>query len=197
VVNTSYLALRCIQSVSRCSQIRAGSVAFFGCACYPCLIPYNKKKLEYRSIKCIFLGYSLNHKGSRCIDPSTGRVYISRHVVFDERAFPFSNNSYNTQTHDTSATSISMHGPLSAWLPNKSPLLCPIPTYFYSPPSSSFLIVCANVSYFQCGAKSHTLIVIAISPDHVLDLKKLLLVPDVNSLPLLVKIRYVSVKARA
>lgn len=36
-----------------------------------------------------FLGYSNMHKGFKCIDVSTGRVYISRDVVFDEQVFPF------------------------------------------------------------------------------------------------------------
>jgi hypothetical protein len=36
---------------------------------------------------CI-LGYSSHHKGVKCLDPSTGRVYISRDVVFDESVFP-------------------------------------------------------------------------------------------------------------
>jgi hypothetical protein len=30
------------------------------------------------------------HKGFKCLDPSEGRVYISRDVVFDELVFPFS-----------------------------------------------------------------------------------------------------------
>jgi hypothetical protein len=30
------------------------------------------------------------HKGFKCLDVSTGRVYISRDVVFDENTFPFS-----------------------------------------------------------------------------------------------------------
>ena len=30
------------------------------------------------------------HKGYKCLDISTGRVYISRDVVFDEHVFPFS-----------------------------------------------------------------------------------------------------------
>jgi len=42
----------------------------------------------YRSIKCIFIGYSSNYRGYRCLDPSTKKVHISRHVVFDEDTFP-------------------------------------------------------------------------------------------------------------
>ncbi|XP_068308687.1 uncharacterized protein [Pyrus communis] len=34
-------------------------------------------------------GYSLNHQGYRCLDPTTGRVFLSRHVVFDENSFPY------------------------------------------------------------------------------------------------------------
>jgi hypothetical protein len=36
-----------------------------------------------------FLGYSPLHKGVKCLDISTGRVYISRDVVFYENVFPF------------------------------------------------------------------------------------------------------------
>ena len=60
----------------------------FGCACYPLLHPYNPHKLAFRSKKCVFLGYSPNHRGYRCLDLSTNRVYISRDVVFNEQDFP-------------------------------------------------------------------------------------------------------------
>lgn len=61
----------------------------FGCACWPNLRPFNSRKLSYRSIRCAFLGYSPLHKGYKCLDISTGRVYISRDVIFDETVFPF------------------------------------------------------------------------------------------------------------
>jgi histone deacetylase 1/2 len=38
----------------------------------------------------VFLGYSNIHKGFKCLDVKTGRVYISRDVIFDENVFPFS-----------------------------------------------------------------------------------------------------------
>ena len=43
----------------------------------------------FRSKQCVFIGYSAMHKGVKCLDVSTGRVYISRDVVFDETKFPF------------------------------------------------------------------------------------------------------------
>jgi hypothetical protein len=66
------------------------SLCIFGCACRPNLRPYNTHKLEFCSRRCVFLGYSILHKGFKCLDPSSGRVYISRDVTFDENIFPFS-----------------------------------------------------------------------------------------------------------
>jgi hypothetical protein len=62
----------------------------FGCTCWTNLRPYNTHKLSFRSMRCVFLGYNQQHKGYKCLEPSTGRVYISRDVVFDETMFPFS-----------------------------------------------------------------------------------------------------------
>jgi hypothetical protein len=58
----------------------------FGCKCYPLLRPLGLHKLEFRSKPCIFLGYC--HAGYKCLDPLTNKVYLSRHVVFDELTFP-------------------------------------------------------------------------------------------------------------
>jgi hypothetical protein len=63
----------------------------FGCACRPHIRQYNNHKLEFRSKKCVFLGYSSLHKGYKCLHVPSNRVYISRDVIFDEHIFPFAN----------------------------------------------------------------------------------------------------------
>lgn len=40
----------------------------------------------------MFLGYDVHCKGYRCYDKSTGKIYISRHVLFNELSFPFAND---------------------------------------------------------------------------------------------------------
>lgn len=62
----------------------------FGCSIFPCLTHYNNKKLQFYSQKCLFIGYSDSHKGFKCLF-SSGRLYISRHVVFNHNEFPFLN----------------------------------------------------------------------------------------------------------
>jgi histone deacetylase 1/2 len=61
----------------------------FGCACWPNLCPYNNHKLQFRSKQCVFIGYSGSHKGYKCLDISSGRLYISHDIVFDEMVFLF------------------------------------------------------------------------------------------------------------
>lgn len=42
------------------------------------------------------------NKGARCFDPSSGRVFISRHVIFDELSFPFATIQSPGSTNGTS-----------------------------------------------------------------------------------------------
>ena len=65
----------------------------FGCACYPNTSATASHKLAPRSTRCVFLGYSPDHKGYRCFDLISRRVLISRHVVFDESDFPYSTST--------------------------------------------------------------------------------------------------------
>jgi hypothetical protein len=46
-----------------------------------------------RSSLCVFLGYSSEHKGYRCLELQSNRILISHYVVFDEFFFPFSDMS--------------------------------------------------------------------------------------------------------
>ncbi|KAG7599937.1 Ribonuclease H-like superfamily [Arabidopsis suecica] len=62
----------------------------FGCLCYPNMLSTSSHKLAPRSTTCVFLGYPSNHRGYRCLDISTRKIIISRHVTFVEDIFPFS-----------------------------------------------------------------------------------------------------------
>lgn len=72
----------------------------FGCKCYPNLSATAPHKLSPRSTLCVFLGYSPDHKGYRCLDLSSNRIIISRHVTFDESSFPFAESNSNTPSSD-------------------------------------------------------------------------------------------------
>ena len=67
----------------------------FGCECWHFLRPYNTRKLDYRSKSCVFIGYSKEHQGYKCLHLTTGKVYTAHHVVFNESSFPFS--KYNQE----------------------------------------------------------------------------------------------------
>nr|GEX12494.1 hypothetical protein [Tanacetum cinerariifolium] len=61
----------------------------FGCLCFPHLRLYNRHKMDFRSTPCVFLGYRPSHHGYLCLDISIERLYIARHVRFNEAQFPF------------------------------------------------------------------------------------------------------------
>jgi hypothetical protein len=64
----------------------------FGCACYPNTSATAPHKLSPRSTRCLFLGYSSDHKGYQCLDLASHCI-ISCHVVFDEDVFPLAGPS--------------------------------------------------------------------------------------------------------
>jgi hypothetical protein len=65
-----------------------GGLHVFRFTCWPNLRPYNAHNLQFRSTRCVFIGYSNLHKGYKCLEISTGWVYISHNVIFDESVFP-------------------------------------------------------------------------------------------------------------
>jgi hypothetical protein len=76
----------------------------FSCTCWPNLRPYNNHKLAFLSTQCVFLGYSSLYKGYKCLDHSTGHIYISRDVMFDEHLFPFASAPSASTTPPSTTT---------------------------------------------------------------------------------------------
>ena len=72
------------ESPPNCTKLRV-----FNCLCYIWLHSYSQHKLDSCSTPCVFLGYSLTQSAYICLDPSTSKTYISRHVKFLENTFPF------------------------------------------------------------------------------------------------------------
>lgn len=60
----------------------------FGSACFPYLRLFQQHKLQLWSQKCVFLDFGSNQKGYNCL-AEDGRIFVSRHILFDETNFPF------------------------------------------------------------------------------------------------------------
>ena len=56
----------------------------FGCLAHVKVTRPHAKKLDDRSIKMVFVGYEPGSKAYRVYDPLSGRLHITRDVVFDE-----------------------------------------------------------------------------------------------------------------
>lgn len=91
------------------------SLQNFGYACYPFLWPYNTSKLHFRTSKCLFLGYSDDHRGYKCLH-SSGRLYISNTVEFHEHEFPFSDLFPSQSSSSISSSQQHMFNPPDASL---------------------------------------------------------------------------------
>lgn len=115
-----------------------GFLKTFGCLCYPFLRPYNNHKLDFRSLPCVFLGYSVSHKGYLCFHKPTSRIYVSRHVVFNKDLFPYATPSPHSVSPSTNSPQPTSHQILEHAASLDS--LCPLPTtppVLSNPPSSN------------------------------------------------------------
>ncbi|CAA7037242.1 unnamed protein product [Microthlaspi erraticum] len=89
----------------------------YGCLCFPWLRPYTANKIEDRSTPSVFIGYSQTQSAYLCLQPSTGRIYISRHVRFDETVFPFHKSASPVPVNTSRASSIPSPPPPVSLLP--------------------------------------------------------------------------------
>ncbi|XP_016165244.1 uncharacterized protein LOC107607858 [Arachis ipaensis] len=109
----------------------------FGCSCFPQLRPYQPHKFDFKTHKYLFLGYSPHHKGYKCLCPS-GKLYVARHVVFDESEFPYQLLFFNKDSnlkasvpHTTKLITIPIHvrhPPVPLEIPHESPPNTSAPT---------------------------------------------------------------------
>ena len=91
----------------------------------------------------MFLGYSSCHLGYRCLDLSSDRIYISRHVRFHENSFPFIES-----THVPATTNSNPQSALISYLPalTSFPSSNPPQTPILSPHTSIPLLPSATMS---------------------------------------------------
>ncbi len=59
----------------------------FGCHSFVHIPKDERKKLDFKSKKCVFLGYGSTSKGYRLYDPVKKKVILSRDVIFNEFKF--------------------------------------------------------------------------------------------------------------
>lgn len=102
----------------------------FGCSCFPLLKPYNNNKLQPKSAKCIFLGYASTYKGYICYELNHGKIYISRHDIFNEIDFPYGSFSSKSRC----PTQAGVPTPLPVVFPNLQNVLVTPPIVHPSTP---------------------------------------------------------------
>ena len=70
----------------------------FGCVAYSHIPKEERKKLDCKAKRCVFLGYGENVKGYRLYNPTNRKILFSRDVIFNERKFGLQEESSSTAT---------------------------------------------------------------------------------------------------
>jgi transposase InsO family protein len=81
---------RCLDNVTHFEALYGSkpvvhNLKVFGCKAFTHTPKENRRKLDAKSIKCIFIGYCSEFKAYKLFDPATHKVFASRDVLFHEQ----------------------------------------------------------------------------------------------------------------
>ena len=129
------------------TQPNYNKIRVYRCLCFPWIRPYTSHKLEVpwirpytshkledRSTPYVFIGYSPSQSAYLCLQPQTGRIFVSQHVRFDEGIFPYKSSCTSPETptkpipepqliHSPPVTTIPVNNPLQTTNQNPQPPL--------------------------------------------------------------------------
>ncbi|CAL8170379.1 unnamed protein product [Prunus armeniaca] len=149
----------------------------FGCACFPLLKPYNTNKLQPKTSTCVFLGYAGQYKGYICFSLTTNRLFVTRHVLFDETMFPF---TYVHPVSISSSQSLTSSSPPPS-ISFTNTVLSPIPSLSVSSPSPPISEAAAPLNASPSATQSP----LPVDPDFQPEsLRVILPLPPVNLHPM-------------
>ena len=72
---------------------RVDGLRVFGCQAFVHIPKDERKKLDSKSKKCVFVGYETTTKGYRLYDPMRDKIIHSRDVIFNEQKYGFGEKS--------------------------------------------------------------------------------------------------------
>ncbi|KAL4560122.1 hypothetical protein LXL04_032271 [Taraxacum kok-saghyz] len=87
------------------------------------------------SLPCVFLGYCSQYKGFQCLEPTTSRIFVSRHTRFDEQCFPFDSEAGQSPAHMLALSEFCDAAFAAAPSPSSSPAPATAPATSPSSPS--------------------------------------------------------------
>jgi hypothetical protein len=61
----------------------------FGCVAFVHVHQQHRAKLDYRAVRCIFVGYPPNKRGYKCYRPHNRKYFVSKDVTFHENVSYF------------------------------------------------------------------------------------------------------------
>jgi hypothetical protein len=89
------------------------------------------------------LAIATSTKDIKCLDISTGHVYISRNVIFDENVFPFAALHSNASSKYTSDALLLLSSSISR--ENIDVPMVNYPTNTYLPVQNCFIMCCSRI----------------------------------------------------